>query len=66
MTSERIWRVSFVASVIGVAFASIQFAVRFRRDERRKARKQLVKLDMDKLTSIRRRIDAGTNAVEGR
>jgi TRAP-type uncharacterized transport system substrate-binding protein len=64
VTSDRIGRLTFVAWLIGAAIATTQFVSRVRTNERRKARKRLLALEMDKLRSIRRRVDEGLDSSE--
>ena len=64
VTSDRIGRLTFVAWLVGAAIATTQFVSSLRRNERRKSRRRLLELDMDKLRSIRRRADETTDAVE--
>lgn len=66
VTSDRLGRLSFVAWIIGAAIATTQFVSRFRSNERRKARRQLLALEMAKLRSIRRRVEDGPDAAEAR
>ena len=66
VTSDRLGRLSFVAWIIGAAIATTQFVSRLRGNERKKARRRLLAVEMEKLRSIRRRIDEGTDAVEAR
>ena len=66
VTSDRIGRLSFVAWIIGAAIATTQFVSSLRRNERRRARRRLLALEMDKLRSIRRRVDEGPDAAEAR
>lgn len=66
VTSERIGRLTFVAWIIGAAIATTQFVSRLRSNERRKARRHLLALEMAKLRSIRRRVDEGPDAAEAR
>jgi TRAP-type uncharacterized transport system substrate-binding protein len=66
VTSDRIGRLTFVAWLIGAAIATTQFVSRLRGNERRKARRRLLALEMEKLRSIRRRVDDGPDAAEAR
>ena len=66
VTSDRIGRLTFVAWLIGAAVAATQFLSRFRSNERRKARRRLLASEMQKLRSIRRRVDDGIDAAEAR
>ena len=56
VTSDRIGRLTFVAWLVGAAIATTQFITSVRRNERRKARRRLLEVEMDKLGSIRRRV----------
>ena len=66
VTSDRIGRLTFVAWIIGAAIATTQFVSSLRRTERRRKRRRLLTVEMDKLRSIRRRADDTTNAAEAR
>jgi hypothetical protein len=64
VTSDRIGRLSFVAWIIGAAIATTQFVSSVRRNERRKRRRRLLNVEMDKLRSIRRRAEDATDTAE--
>jgi TRAP-type uncharacterized transport system substrate-binding protein len=66
VTSDRIGRLTFVAWLIGAAIATTQFASRLRSNERRKRRRRLLAFEMDKLRSIRRRVEDEVDAAEAR
>ena len=66
VTSDRIGRFSFIAWIIGAAVATTQFVSSLRRNDRRKARRRLLALEIDKLHSIRRNADAAVNTAEVR
>jgi hypothetical protein len=57
VTSDRIGRVSFVASLLAALFTAAQFLGRVRRNERRNVRRRLLSLELGKLEAIRHRID---------
>jgi TRAP-type uncharacterized transport system substrate-binding protein len=57
VTSDRIGRVSFVVTGIAAIFTAGQFLSRFRRNERRKARRRLLSSELEKLDAIRNRIE---------
>lgn len=58
VTSDRIGRITFVASVVAAAFTAVQFVRGFRRNERRQARRKLLAAELEKLDAIRRRIES--------
>ncbi len=66
VTSDRIGRLTFIAWIIGASIATTQFVSRLRSNERRKRRRRLLTLEMDKLASIRRRVEDGVDAAEAR
>jgi TRAP-type uncharacterized transport system substrate-binding protein len=66
VTSDRIGRLSFVASIIGAAFAGMQFVVRARQNERRRARRRLLAAELVKLNDIRHRIEQSLDEAEAR
>ena len=66
LTSDRMGRLTFVAWIIGAAVAVTQFVSRFRRNERKKSRRRLLASELEKLKSIRDRIDASPDGVEAR
>jgi hypothetical protein len=66
VTSDRLGRLSFVASVVAALAAAVQFVGRMRRDERRRTRRRLLTAELDKLTAIRRRIEECADAAEAR
>lgn len=57
LTSDRLGRLSFVASAIAALGAAIQFITRFRRGERVRHRRRLLGAELAKLQAIRHRID---------
>jgi TRAP-type uncharacterized transport system substrate-binding protein len=57
VTSDRIGRVSFVASLVAALFTAAQFLGRVRRNERRNARRRLLSLELGKLETLRHRIE---------
>jgi TRAP-type uncharacterized transport system substrate-binding protein len=62
VTSDRIGRLTFVAWLIGAAIATTQFVSRFRRNERKKARKRRLAEEMEK-RSIRHHAAEGSDAA---
>lgn len=69
ITSDRLGRLSFVASAIAGLFAMSQFVARYRREDRVRRRKRLLADELAKLQAIRQRIvespdrDAVTDAL---
>lgn len=57
LTSDRLGRLSFVASAIAAVAAAIQFMSRFRRSERVRRRRRLLGSELAKLEAIRHRIE---------
>ena len=57
ITSDRLGRLSFVASAIAGLFAVGQFVSRYRRDERVRRRRRLLAEELSKLQAIRGRIE---------
>ena len=56
-------RLSFVASIVAGAFATMQFVLLLRRNERTKARRRLLLADLEKLRVLRLTVeDAPTDA----
>jgi TRAP-type uncharacterized transport system substrate-binding protein len=53
VTSDRIGRLSFVASAAAAIFATVQFVLAFRRNERRKSRRKLLAADLERLRRLR-------------
>ena len=66
LTSDRLGRLSFVAWIIGAAVAATQFVSRFRRNERKKARRRLLASELEKLKAIHNRIEECTDGIEAR
>jgi len=66
LTSDRLGRVSFVASGIAALAAAVQFFIRFRRTERVNARRRLLGSDLARLQDLRRRIETSANDEEAR
>jgi TRAP-type uncharacterized transport system substrate-binding protein len=62
LTSDRLGRLSFVASAIAALAASIQFISRFRRGERVRRRRRLLGSELAKLEAIRHRIEESPDA----
>ena len=67
LTSDRLGRLSFVASAIAGLFAAGQFFSRYRRGERVRHRRQRLREDLANLRALRVRIDdsADANAARG-
>jgi TRAP-type uncharacterized transport system substrate-binding protein len=66
LTSDRMGRVSFVASIVAGAFATMQFVLLLRRNERRKARRSLLLADLEKLRVIRLGIESAPSEADAR
>jgi TRAP-type uncharacterized transport system substrate-binding protein len=66
VTSDRLGRVSFVASGIAALAAAIQFFVRFRRGERVRNRRRLLGSELAALQDLRRRIETSAAPAEAR
>lgn len=66
VTSDRLGRISFVASGVAALAAALQFGVRFLRNDRRRARRRRVASDLERLRGIRQRIEGGSNEAEAR
>ena len=66
VTSDRLGRVSFVASGIAAIVAALQFLARFRRNERLRNRRRLLGSELSRLQEIRHRIDESTDPAEAR
>jgi len=64
LTSDRLGRLSFVASGIAALAAAMQFITRLRRAERVRQRRRLLGSEIARLGDIRRRIDDGIDAIE--
>ncbi len=64
VTSDRLGRISFVASGIAALAAAIQFFTRFRRSERVRNRRRLLGSELSRLQEIRHRIDQSTDPAE--
>jgi TRAP-type uncharacterized transport system substrate-binding protein len=64
VTSDRLGRLSFVASGIAATVAAIQFLARFRRNERVRNRRRLLGAELSRLQEIRHRIDESTDQAE--
>ena len=57
ITSDRLGRLSFVASAIAGLFAVMQFVSRYRRDDRVRRRRELLAGELARLQAIRQRIE---------
>lgn len=64
LTSDRLGRLSFVASGIAALAAAIQFVVRYRRNEQVKGRRSLLRSELAKLDAIRQRVEASPDPHE--
>jgi TRAP-type uncharacterized transport system substrate-binding protein len=64
VTSDRLGRLSFVASAIAGIFAAVQFVLLSRRNEQKKARRRLLLGELEKLRVIRLSIDAAKDEAE--
>jgi TRAP-type uncharacterized transport system substrate-binding protein len=58
VTSERLGRISFVASALAALFAGVQLAARLRRGERQRRRRQLLEGELITLERLRSDIEA--------
>jgi hypothetical protein len=58
LTSDRLGRLSFVASSVAAMAAALQFVVRHRRNEQMKGRRSLLQSELAKLDAIRQRVEA--------
>ena len=63
VTSDRLGRLSFVASAIAAVFTGFQFITRTRRAERMRSRRRLLGSELEKLQAIRRRIEESPDAA---
>ena len=63
LTSDRLGRVSFVASAAVAIFTLVQFVNRFRRNERTRSRRRLLESELTKLQRIRHRLDASPDTA---
>jgi TRAP-type uncharacterized transport system substrate-binding protein len=66
LTSDRLGRVSFVASGIAALAAGIQFFVSFRRSERVRSRRRLLGSELAALQDLRRRIEESVAPADAR
>lgn len=64
VTSDRLGRISFVASGLAALATAIQFFTRFRRSERVRNRRRLLGSELSRLQEIRHRIDQSTDPAE--
>jgi TRAP-type uncharacterized transport system substrate-binding protein len=64
LTSDRLGRLSFVASGIAALAAALQFVVRYRRNEQVKWRRSLLRSELAKLDAIRQRVEASPDPRE--
>jgi hypothetical protein len=66
VTSDRLGRLSFVASgFVGLA-ATVQFLMRVRRNERIRNRRRLLGAELDSLDAVRKRIEGSDDLTETR
>jgi hypothetical protein len=63
-TSDRLGRLSFVASSLAAIAAALQFAVRYRRNEHVQRRRRLLRSELAKLDAIRQRVEASDHQAE--
>jgi hypothetical protein len=66
LTSDRLGRLSFVASAIAALVATSQFISRYRKNDLMARRRRLLAEELAKLESIRQRIDAAPDAESAR
>jgi TRAP-type uncharacterized transport system substrate-binding protein len=66
MTSDRLGRLSFVASAIAALVATAQFISRYRKNDLVKRRRRLLAEELAKLESIRQRIDDAPDVESAR
>jgi len=66
VTSDLLGRLSFVASGIAALFAAYQFVTHARRNERVRARRKLLGVELAKLEALRREIEAARDAADAR
>ena len=64
VTSDRLGRLSFVASGIAALAAALQFVVRYRRNEKVKRRRRLLGAELTKLDAIRQRLESSDDPRE--
>jgi TRAP-type uncharacterized transport system substrate-binding protein len=64
LTSDRLGRLSFVASGIAALAAALQFVVRYRRNEQVEGRRSLLRSELAKLDAIRQRVEASLDPRE--
>jgi TRAP-type uncharacterized transport system substrate-binding protein len=64
VTSDRLGRLSFVASGIAALAAALQFVIRYRRNEQMKGRRRLLRSELAKLDSIRQRVEVSADPRE--
>jgi TRAP-type uncharacterized transport system substrate-binding protein len=66
VTSDRLGRLSFIASAVAGVFATVQFVLLVRRNERKKARRGLLLADLEKLRILRLAIDEAADEGQAR
>ena len=66
LTSDRLGRLSFVASAIAGLFAASQFLSRYRREDRVRRRRRLLAGELSRLQAIRQRIEESPDASAAR
>jgi hypothetical protein len=66
VTSDRIGRLSFVASIVAATFAATQVGLRYRRDRRRNERRRLLAADLKRLEALRQNIEASPDDAAAR
>ena len=63
-TSDRLGRLSFVASSLAAIAATVQFVVRYRRNDHVKRRRSVLLVELAKLDAIRQRVEASPDPRE--
>jgi hypothetical protein len=63
VTSDRIGRITFLASIVAATFTAVQFVRGFRRNDRRQRRRRLLAAELGKLDAIRHRIESAGPAA---
>jgi TRAP-type uncharacterized transport system substrate-binding protein len=63
-TSDRLGRVSFVASSLAAIAAALQFVIRYRRNDHVNGRRRLLQSELAKLDAIRQRVETSSDSRE--
>jgi TRAP-type uncharacterized transport system substrate-binding protein len=66
LTSDRLGRLSFVGSALVALITSVQFIVRYRRNDRVRRRRQLLGSELARLQAIRQRIEESADDAAAR